>query len=149
MPSPPERGAWVREDAWTLASPRGGEGRLAELANCRGAEHTSHSPHPPAPPRALHPSSRSLSPLHLSLSLFFFFSFSCRRRGQTGGRSARCALSATGPGGSTWRAQAPRVCPGSESGSTRFHRGLAPLLPSPSSAVTTQGARNRNRRRGK
>ncbi|XP_055443401.1 translation initiation factor IF-2-like [Bubalus kerabau] len=30
--------------------------------------------------------------------------------------------------------------PGSESGSTRFHRGLAPLLPSPSSAVTTQVA---------
>lgn len=73
MPSPPERGAWVREDAWTLASPRGGEGRLAELANCRGAEHTSHSPHPPAPPRALHPSSRSLSPLHLSLFFFFLF----------------------------------------------------------------------------
>ena len=89
------------------------------------------------------------APSRLSISLSFFFSFSCRRRGQTGGRSARCALSAAGPGGSTWRAQAPRVCPGSESGSTRFHRGLAPLLPSPSSAVTTQGARNRNRRRGK
>lgn len=93
MRSPPERGAWVREEAWTIASPRGGDGRLAELANLRGAEHTSHSPHRPPPPApgALHPSSRSLSPLHLSLSLslFYFFSFLTSGRLQLKGDLSR------------------------------------------------------------
>ena len=109
MRSPPERGAWVREEAWTIASPRGGDGRLAELANLRGAEHTSHSPHRPPPPRpapcipALAPSRLSIS---LSLSLFFIFFLPASGTGWGQQRKP-----AAWPRGRTCRLQAPRVCP--------------------------------------
>ena len=118
------------------------DSRSSQTAAEQSTPHTLRTRPAPCIP-ALAPSSLSISP---SLSLFFLFFFlpasgtgwGQKREPRAVGRLAQRSHLETSGSASV---------PGSESGSTRFHRELAPLLPSPSSAVTTQGARNRNRRR--